>query len=196
MGFLVTLVLFLATSGAVGFYVLKTRERKEFRQPTPAFTPVPILTPIPTPTPRLPAISPIPTFEPVAGWETYTNAKYQFSFRFPEAWVVDDRSTGALFRDRSGQGVLTINIFPNIRYGPKGEYLSEEEVMKQLASTRTPQTKIDIGGEEGLISSNEQQSIQTAVFAHNEEGYLFLFQTSKEAPRSLFTQILSTFRFL
>jgi hypothetical protein len=70
IGFLVTVALFLATAGVLGFYVFKAREGKMAPQPTQAPTSIPTLVPTPTP-------------DPTANWETYRNQEYGFEVRYP-----------------------------------------------------------------------------------------------------------------
>lgn len=222
IGFLATLLLFLATAGAFGFHILKTRQ-KESPQPTRFPAPVPTLTPVPTPTPTLPVISPAPTLDPTANWKTYENTKLGFSFKYPNSYfryLKEFVDIGVYLAPSEGSGEakgtpLTLtpeDVWLNISVSSGANLASIEayiETMKQQGDKfylGAQKTKLLIGGISGYKLTLDQPYGPQGVVGHQglvKRGdviYTIALTAYKRdallEKEDLFNLMLSTFQFL
>lgn len=68
-------LLFLATTGAAGYFVYQNYQLKQAPQPQPSLLPIATTSPAPTP-------------NPTANWETYINEKYRYTIKYPPTLFV------------------------------------------------------------------------------------------------------------
>jgi hypothetical protein len=100
--YLTLFVLFLLSSGSSAYILFSSQDTAP--SPLPSDQPssnVVIAQPTPTDAPLLvtndtpgvsvsPTTSPTPTIDPTAGWNTYTNAQYGYSIKYPDGWIASD----------------------------------------------------------------------------------------------------------
>lgn len=114
-------VLLLLTCLVAGFFAWQTqklvKELTEIRNQK-------LVTPTPTTTP-----------DPTADWKTYTNEKYQFSFKYPQKYIINDPSlpqTGLVRLYENGTGAesydLIVDVWKNKKEIPNN-YLVYDSVI-------------------------------------------------------------------
>ena len=74
--FIVLIAVILLVAAGVGGYILGTNQNQTVQT---------------QPVTQLPQPSPTP--DPTANWKTYSNTKYDFSFKYPSEWEIDDSSS-------------------------------------------------------------------------------------------------------
>lgn len=154
------------------------------------------------PTPTV-IIEPTPTPDPTADWKTYTNTKYGFSFKYPNEVINIGSTTSSdsinLKKDDSNFAV--ISIYQNMSVN---DYLKKYESGDPLAPTTNVSTteivfnnieatKVNIGGVDVMyfvlfVKNNQLFKIELDVTA--------IMSDPDNTNRSLFDQILSTFKFV
>lgn len=78
-------------------------------EPTPTAEP----TQPPSPSPTVP--EPTATPDPYAGWLTYTNAKYGFSFRYPSTWTLTESASDGRVSDMVKLSQQTVGLVVGFR---------------------------------------------------------------------------------
>lgn len=162
----------------------------------------------------------VPTGE-TAGWETYTNSQYKYSFKYPQNFVNDMRP-GEMWQDFSSTdfsitdlGYIYGGAIPQSRIDKGGKFQVSIEKMLDLSwksySFEQLQTsegsgsstkKVMVGEDIALYRDYVQYAKTDIVFYHFDGTDLFyvqLIMTSatgqKKEYQAIFDQILSTFKF-
>lgn len=158
-------------------------------------TPTPTSTPTPTPTPTS-------TPDETADWKTYTNEEYGFEVKYPDSWIIDEKTYNTVKplyvlslsnKQKFKTGRIEIDIqsttYPSIlswakeAHGPHG--LQEVKVGKE-----------EILGQQFI----EKKKIFTGLLKNNFLYQIILFGEIEEPKKSeietVYNQILSTFKFL
>jgi hypothetical protein len=143
---------------AMGGYIIMAPESKTVSNrasayvppkttPFPTDTPLPSFTPTPTPTPEAPEEiveeeptpiptempTPTPTSEPAASWNTYINAEYGYTIRYPLDWTAFNL------------GVLEPKVPSYVAFNMNTATQSARSITISV-STRTSQEQVAIGG--------------------------------------------------
>jgi len=156
-----------------------------------------LLSPQPTPIPKpIAAITPSPTPDVTANWKTYTNTQYNFSFKYPEYVILEDKSVPGM-----AQVILAAEGFSETKVTASKSDLSD------FYLDASPSGKATIGG----ISGNKyflpqgycdgptcSPPILAASIINNGTKYVVSIFVGKEASNftDLQNQILSTFKFI
>lgn len=146
----------------------------------------------------------IPTPDPTADWKTYTNSKYQYSFKYPNDWL--------LFTEGESE-VLTNPITKGEGLGDKIEIefgkildirlnvLTLDEWYEQYRRQRPAELvvsheKTTVGGNEAIKATHDYGF--TAYYIQHESSVFHIDVVGDKNSRKYFVvdQILSTFRFL
>jgi hypothetical protein len=146
-----------------------------------------IIQPAEKPTPS-PAATPIPTTSPTANWKTYVSS--DMTFQYPPDWTID----GNLIATKSPKITLTVV--------PKNATLTNECMQQVGAMTMTEYVvkkfiRITTGEACATGDANPRDIWVVPTSTATSPGLSFLYSAT-EASRAgqLFTQILSTFKFL
>lgn len=156
---------------------------------------------------NIPAVSqPTPTVAPTANWQTYTNAKYMYSFKYPQTWRISSpNDAGAVFITSrpttkkaggdftpgvAGIGVsITSNTKATVIQNTLGVEKKSETTINGISAT-------EIQGHSGVAGSVFFDSV---LFEHNGNTYEFTLTTQDpdliQPLTTEFHQILSTFTF-
>ncbi len=163
------------------------------------------------------SLTPTPSTDPTANWKTYTNSKYNFTFKYPDnkRVVFDTIGYGVL----SKHMVISISLYsngfqmPKFNTGFKGEltfsitvvptpdnnvvnWVKEESRLTWIYDARVEKSVMDNLPGYTLV---EQKKGLNKLVVTNHNNNLFLINAygeSKYAINDMFTQILSTFKFL
>ncbi len=170
----------------------------------------------PTPTP-LPAETLVKEGDPTANWKTYTNSKYNFTFKYPDnkRVVFDTIGYGVLSRPTVVSIFLYSNEFqmPKFNTGFKGEltfsitvvptpdndivnWVKDEGRLTWIYDARVEKSVMD--NLPGYTFIKQKKGLNKLVVT-NHNNNLFLINAygeSKYAINDVFGQILSTFTFL
>ncbi len=163
------------------------------------------------------SLTPTPSTDPTANWKTYTNSKYNFTFKYPDnkRVVFDTIGYGVL----SKHMVISISLYsngfqmPKFNTGFKGEltfsitvvptpdnnvvnWVKEESRLTWIYDARVEKSVMD--NLPGYTLVEQKKGLNKLVIT-NHNNNLFLINAygeSKYAINDMFTQILSTFKFL
>lgn len=190
IGFLATLLLFLATAGVLGFYVFRGKRPEGSPLPTQVPRPIPtlaptltptLITPVSTPTP-IPEVTPTLIPEPTADWRTYTSPDGLYSFKYPLDWLVNTGESplapfvyvmcdGDLKVNSCNRHGDTVDLFQVVRviYNAVDEYLEKYKIY-------TDYRKTTFGGDEAVqlvVPGGPQAGGSTLVVfvVHKGKGY-------------------------
>lgn len=191
IGVLVTLALFLATVGVLGFYVLRMRKGEELPQPTPVSTPAPTLTPIPTP-----VVFPTPmvsTPDPTADWEVYTNTENEYSIKYPPNWFYED------FGQLDPKTLDHVGFHPR---PPANEFtaiavdVSSRSYEEQLQLGVQQSEPVSVGEVWGVRKIEKSPSGEVVIQIILPRPNYTLILISRRGYEDVFNSMLSTFQFL
>ena len=162
-------------------------------------------------------LTPTPSTDPTANWKTYTNSKYNFTFKYPDnkRVVFDTIGYGVLRKPM----VVSISLYSNGFQMPKFNTGFKGELTFSITVVPTPDNDIvNWVKEEGRLTWIYDARVKKSVM-DNLPGYTFIKQKkglnklvvtnhnnnlflinaygeSKYAINDVFDQILSTFKFL
>ncbi len=170
----------------------------------------------PTPTP-LPAETLVKEGDPTANWKTYTNSKYNFTFKYPDnkRVVFDTIGYGVLSKPM----IVSISLYSNGFQMPKFNTGFKGELTFSITVVPTPDNDIvnwvkDEGRLTWIYDARVEKSVmdnlpgytlveqkkglnKLVVTNHNNNLFLInAYGESKHAINDVFGQILSTFTFL
>jgi len=153
----------------------------------------------PTPTPEVAT----PTPDPTADWETYTNTKVGFSFKYPLALTISECKEGLhLFESISGLKASEFCETP-----PLGK-ISLEYSVAPFTSGYSQSIEFEVKEEEIILGNTKaiKQTVKKikeapgpdyAVFVtFSKDNYYFLVSLRDKQYEDTFNLILSTFKFL
>jgi len=168
----------------------------------------------PSPTPSI-TISPSP--DPTVNWKTYTNSTYNFSFKYPSQYTIDNtiiKSFDEYARFFEGRRhKLAVLVQPNTNNLSLNEFIQTTNLID--SKIKQP---IHVGNQNGLLLVNEMLCLQNGStcpegeveftltnVVFSKENFIVSIQTNSyldegdQAPmkdKELLLQILSTFKFL
>lgn len=197
----ILIVVLIAALAAGGYFIYKL-PRTSVTPPTPQTTPAPSPTPSPSPA--------LTDTEEISNWKTYTNTRYGYSFKYPQDLYLKtpsavENTVTFLFEKYRGQTLIDQPEF-GISASTDGKPLEElvnsiKAIAKQTGQVVSFQ-EIKLEGErayrnENIIKDNPMSNITTLVNHNNISYKITLFYSEMtEKQKSLYDQILSTFRFL
>jgi hypothetical protein len=169
-------------------------------------TEVPAVIPTITPDAVLPQTNSVPTtvVDPTANWKTYTNSKFNFSFKYPlELTYIADQSDQYVENGISNAMILVQNFDGS---KPRTEtssdfqiviYISNKAGQFNLEDPQGVQSKVIINGIEAIKTTTTQkwESVPTVIFQSSPNKVAIQLSTPKSINKALFDQILSTFKF-
>jgi hypothetical protein len=147
----------------------------------------------------------------IAGWKTYNETDFGFSFKYPATWIIDDGLTlntccldifnydpskkQGQFQEKGEVKIQIANYKKSVSSGLK-EFVSSQTYMESNTKATSVQ-EVDIAGINGIKSNligdgiyylprSSTEGISITIFNHPESG-----ETLKETV----SQILSTFKF-
>lgn len=180
---IVIIILFLSL-GAVGFLMYQNQQLKQQ---------IAILTkPIP---------SPIPTTIPdeADNWKTYNNNKYNFSFKYPSQWIVEEVNDKFLYLNNKkidNSVTQTNQVFFTLSINTE----KEEATWLRNRLNEVSNSNIEtINNIKYIITDLRSHSIGGYSFIHAEtvdkNDVVYRFGLSDENYERYFAKILSTFKF-
>ena len=101
------------------------------------------VTPQPT---SIPELSPTPITEPTANLKTYSNEKYQFSFNYPQSWVIEQKDGDrASFSSVADDHTISVMMWRVTGFGYCYKYAERKEI---VVGGKTAETADGVGGTE------------------------------------------------
>ncbi len=194
---LIALLLGISSLFAYKYYELK--QQIDNQQPTPSDLVAKVITISPSP-----ALSPKPTTDPVADWKTYTNDKYNFSFKYPSGW--DYREVSSKTQNTIDYLQVTLAKSEHFSPIPKGNpsvmisitETTDESKLSVYQITEVIKT-IVIGGMTAEEREHKTPTVDSKyiTFFRNNVAYEFesRMHSQDSEHQSIFDQILSTFKF-
>lgn len=202
---IVIVIVFLLTGSSVlayKYYQLKQQVTRTQASPSPA-----------------PLVSPKPSAEAeTANWKTYTNSQYDFSFRYPTDWQIEEKSDKAgltISPKTSSEGkyfLLEINILQSSEKLTAKQYvdllLTPSPDITDVLTFNTRQEVIvgqNYSGEELLgVATPVSWKYDYIYLARDNKIFFFAFPMRESNPDvfnpetnyQISRQILSTFKFL
>lgn len=162
-------------------------------------------------------VSPTPTAtpNPTANWTTYTNTKYNISFKYPAGFgnqgSISGPATGTSVGLRSFTDPKTIQmgtdahfdgfsvyVVTNLKSASFDKYINKEIVAMNAAKftgMRNP-TKIQLTNGISLVSKDEGQAYYYLPNSDQSEIAVFAYLQADASFKQTFDQVLSTFKFL
>ena len=140
------------------------------------------------------------TPDPTANWKTYTNQKYNFSFKYPSSWTISSQGKNDTYNLLLGFSGPDIKNYEVISFAVKENLNTQDEIksLNQLSDTfgsKVLKTEnLSVGNNKGIVitySTAEGNTPEEAVIEHKGNIYLFI-----HSPNINLDQILSTFKFL
>ncbi len=181
---IVTLVIVAAIIG-VGLYIGK---KISSVQPQSTVISNSVASPVPSPTPDV-----------TANWKTYTNAKYNFSFKYPSAWNVtyDQQPDPAGNPDKysilmgDSSSSLSITILKS-NQSQTFASLSNLLNLPSGSATITSRKEISVAGSKALFVTQDNNKVGALML--NSSGNIIILETAS-TNMSILDQIISTFKF-
>jgi hypothetical protein len=169
--FLFLLIPILTTIAVISLYVL-LQARTMYQQTLPIASPAPSSTPL-------------ASADPTADWQTYTNNKYNFSFKYPKNfdYLTEDED----FANGDYKGVVIVQNFPRTKtpnYSDNATFQMLIYVKKDIGDIRN-QESLTLYGDHGAYIN----------IVRNGYVYQIDFTLNKTDNTNLPEQILSTFKF-
>jgi len=220
------LILFILIILGGGTYYLGVAKQQSIMQKnnkvvtatvTPSETPISSLTPIPSSSSN-PTLTSAPTTDPTINWKTYANTKYEFSFKYPPNFFVDEQdnqdpgaeidsifvtnfSSSDLFsspprKNPSDSDVFQMNIYYDRRINTD---LQTEKSLNYRDTSVLHNTFSDysVGGEPGFkfVQTATLSTVFGVITVHNHKVFSFSLRNETPEFNRTFDQILSTFKF-
>lgn len=155
------------------------------------------------------AVEPIATesseIDPTADWKTYTNSKFNFSFKYPaEMSYIYDQSDQYV-EDGLSNAMILVQNFQGTK--PRTEtnddfqivvYISNKSGAFNLEDPQGDQTEVVINGVKAIKSFTTQKwvSVPTVFFQSSPNKIAVQLSNPESTNKIWFDQILSTFKFL
>ena len=155
-----------------------------------------------------PTAMPLATTDPTANWKIYTNAKYGFSFKYPDDWSL---ATGDVEVPPNNYIVtVTTNKNPSADgFGYLADFsvflpaVTDQDINSWVLSIKQPEDQIEnslnIGGIKSILLNNCELGCQKNFYLQKNKNiygiHVFVGDTIKESTQSILDQILSTFKF-
>jgi len=203
----VVILFVLALVGMAYFTLQNLQLRKKVLRLESRTAPTPILTEIPTPT---------PITDPTANWASYINNFEDYSIKYPETWFINPASAEGNGTDLSDVDLKipqnlpkpdnTDHIRVNIIAFNAPNVISLEEWLKVNDKGKVySESSVNLGGTNALVreESNsdflqlgEISKAQAIYLIHQNKVYRIMTFPPDSKHKSVFDQILSTFKFL
>jgi len=169
--------------------------------------------------PAVPASSPSaePAVEdPLEGWETYTNAAYGYQFQHPADWIFSvDVTRQEIQSNDVDEYTVAVRAWENpdeLSLAEWIQFMRDSDALGFPVEDMDTTANTQIGGEEGLyfwsdpISGGAEPGecfqacpVLSVYFVHGDKAYVAQLNYLREFDEDsfvLFSQILSTFKFL
>jgi hypothetical protein len=163
---------------------------------------IPTVTPMPTIPPNVaPSITPTP--DPMAGWKTYSNTIYKYSFKYPTTWKTQAIGAGPGAKEAKADTIGLDVSDPTIKRTYPYGVLTVQIATRATDSNYTKWTKSEITL--GTIKATKYESLtkkdlKSIAITLKTPGNKFLEILFRDNPDSInwttFSQILSSITFL
>lgn len=146
---------------------------------------------IPSPTPQIVSPISIPPDE-TAGWKTYINTKYGFSFKYPSEWKVQTGipNSGLISLEMSNDNRFFVWFSPSVTISEWLEKTQSGKIIRKKTVVEYTFTVIQGG--------SNLESLEYALDVKGNGIVRFVIEPNSNNSESekIFDQILSTFKFL
>jgi len=203
IGLTALVLFFLGTTGFLTYQNFQLRKQVAGIPPTPSST---VGTPTPTATASSPTtVESTPTQEPMTNWKSYTNDRYNFTFKYPSDWEYQENSS----KTQNTIDYLQITLAKSEYFNPipKGNPMilititetTDKDKLSVYQNTEVVRTMV-IGGITAEERKHKTSTIDSKyiTFVNNNNTYEVesRMHTQSTEHQETFDQILSTLTFI
>lgn len=139
--------------------------------------------------------SPTPTSDPTAGWQTYNNSTYAYSFKIPPAWESFRQTGDDSIMTLRPKGVTEIPITITVQVNSSKN--TADEITDNQVGKNYPRKTVMIDEIEWTYYDSEVSPYNSRVYLSVHDNYYYQLgvSTLNKEYLKVFAQILSTFKF-